>query len=38
MIVKQKKKRKLVKGSSSGMIPERIGGILVVISFKESSN
>ena len=28
----------MVKGFSSGMIPERIGKILVVISFQESSN
>ena len=34
-ILKQKEERKLVKGFSSGMIPERI---LVVISFQESSN
>ena len=32
------RKRKLVKGFSSGMIPERIGKFLVVISFQESSN
>ena len=38
MILKQKKERKLVKGFSSGMIPERIGKILVVISFQKSSN
>ena len=35
MILKQKKERKLVKGFSSGMLPERI---LVVISFQKSSN
>ena len=34
-ILNQKEERKLVKGFSSGMIPERI---LVVISFEESSN
>ena len=34
-ILKQKEGRKLEKGLSSGMIPERI---LVVISFQESSN
>ena len=34
-ILKQKEERKLVKGFSSGMIPERI---LVVIGFQESSN
>ena len=38
MIVKQEKERKLVKGFSFGMIPERIGRILVAISFQESSN
>ena len=38
MILKQKKERKLVKGFSSGTIPERTGKILVVISFQESSN
>ena len=38
MILKQKKERKLVKGFSSGMIPERTGKILVVSSFQESSN
>ena len=37
-ILKQGKERKLVKGFSSGMIPERIGKFLVVISFQESSN
>ena len=37
MILKQKKERKLVKGFSSGMISERTGKILVVISFQESS-
>ena len=36
--MKQEKERKLVKGFSSGTIPERIGKILVVISFQESSN
>ena len=34
-ILKQKEERKLVKGFSSGMIPERIQ---VVISLQESSN
>ena len=38
MILKQKTQRKLVKGFSSGMIPERTEKILVVISFQESSN
>ena len=38
MILKQGKERKPVKGFSSGMIPERIGKFLVVISFQESSN
>ena len=37
-ILKQRKERKLVKGFSSGMIPERIGKILVLISFQESSS
>ena len=37
-ILQQKKERKLVKGFSSGMIPERTEKILVVISFQESSN
>ena len=37
--MKQEKARKLIKGSSSGKIPERIGRILVVmLSFQESSN
>ena len=34
----QKQERRLEKGYSSGMIPERIGKILVVINFQESSN
>ena len=39
MKLKQKKERKKVrKGFLSGMIPERIGKILVVISFQESSD
>ena len=38
MILKQERERNLEKGFSSGMIPERIGKILVVISFQESSN
>ena len=35
MKLKQERERKLVKGFSSGVIPERIGKILVVISFPE---
>ena len=35
MILEQERERKLEKGFSSGMIPERIGKILVVISFQE---
>ena len=38
MILKQKKERKLVKDFSSGTTPERIGKVLVVISYQESSN
>ena len=36
--MKQERERKLVKGFSSGMIPEGIGKILVIISLQESSN
>ena len=38
MILEQKNERKLVKVFLSGMIPERIGKFLAVISFQESSN
>ena len=38
MILKQEKERKLIKGSLSGMIPERIGKILVVIVKLRSKN
>ena len=34
-ILKQRRERKLVNGFLSGIIPERIGKILVVINFQE---